>query len=76
MKRIKEAALFDKLEVWENSDHPIEVDAKERDSVSECLKQIHNNPVRNKIRCIATGLFAQFSEKLRWADRPGKYSAT
>jgi hypothetical protein len=49
MKRIKEAALFDKLEVWENSDHPIEVDAKERDGVSECLKQVHNNPVRNKI---------------------------
>jgi putative transposase len=49
MKRIKEAALFDKLEVWENSDHPIQVDANERESVSECLKQIHNNPVRNKI---------------------------
>ena len=23
MKKIREAALFDKLEVWENSDHPV-----------------------------------------------------
>jgi len=49
MKRIREAALFDKLDLWENSDHPIQVNAEERESITESLKQIHNNPVRNKI---------------------------
>src|SRR5262249_2206061 len=49
MKRIREAALFDKLEVWEKADHPIQISAEENEEIHEHLKQIHNNPVRNKI---------------------------
>src|SRR6185295_1681973 len=49
MKKIREAALFDKLEVWENSDHPIHIDTEEKENINEHLKQIHNNPVRNRI---------------------------
>jgi len=49
MKKIREAALFDKLEVWENSDHPVPVSAGENGDLQEYLKQIHNNPVRHKI---------------------------
>lgn len=49
MKKIREAALFDKLDVWENSDHPVPVRADESEDIEEYLKQIHNNPVRNKI---------------------------
>ena len=49
MKKIREAALFDKLEVWENADHPVQISAGENGDVHEYLKQIHNNPVRNKI---------------------------
>jgi putative transposase len=49
MKRIREAALFDKLEVWENSDHPIHIGNDEKENINELLKQIHDNPVRNKI---------------------------
>lgn len=49
MKRIREAALFDKLEVWENSDHPVHIDTDQKENIDEHLKQIHNNPVRNKI---------------------------
>ena len=46
IKKIREAALFDKLEVWENSDHPVQV---KEENIDEHLKQIHNNPVRSKI---------------------------
>ena len=49
MKKIREAALFDKLDVWENSDHPVRVNAEEKENINEHLKLIHNNPVRNKI---------------------------
>jgi len=49
MKRIREAALFDKLEVWENADHPVHINPEENEDIHEHLKQIHNNPVRNKI---------------------------
>jgi REP element-mobilizing transposase RayT len=49
MKRIREAALFDKLEVWENVDHPVPVSTEEKESVNEHLQEIHNNPVRNKV---------------------------
>jgi len=49
MKKIREAALFDKLEVWENSDHPILVSAEENENINEHLKLMHDNPVRNKI---------------------------
>jgi len=49
MKKIREAALFDKLEVWENSDHPVPISAGQNEDIQEYLKQIHNNPVRNKI---------------------------
>jgi REP element-mobilizing transposase RayT len=49
MKKLREAALFDKLDVWENSNHPVQVIAEEKENINEHLKQIHNNPVRNKI---------------------------
>jgi REP element-mobilizing transposase RayT len=49
MKKIREAALFDQLEVWENADHPISINTGERESINDQLKLIHNNPVRNKI---------------------------
>ena len=49
MKKIREAALFDKLEVWENSDHPVQINAEHNENINEHLKEIHNNPVRNKI---------------------------
>jgi len=49
MKRIREAALFDKLEVWESADHPVQISAEGNEDIHEHLKQIHNNPVRNKI---------------------------
>ena len=49
MKKIREAALFDKLEVWENEEHRVQVSASENEDIHECLKQIHHNPVRNKI---------------------------
>lgn len=49
MKKIRKAALFDKLEVWENSDHPVQINVKENENINEHLKQIHSNPVRNKI---------------------------
>jgi REP element-mobilizing transposase RayT len=49
MKKIREAALFDKLDVWENADHPVQISAGENGDIHEYLKQIHNNPVRNKI---------------------------
>jgi REP element-mobilizing transposase RayT len=49
IKKIREAALFDKLEVWENSDHPVQVKTEEEANIDEHLKQIHYNPVRNKI---------------------------
>ena len=49
IKKIREAALFDKLEVWENADHPIPVNLEEKEDINLQLKQIHNNPVRNKI---------------------------
>ena len=48
MKKIREAALFDKLAVWENADHAVRVSAEENE-INEYLQQIHNNPVRNKI---------------------------
>jgi REP-associated tyrosine transposase len=48
MKKIREAALFDKLDVWENADHPVQISG-ENDEIYEYLKEIHNNPVRNKI---------------------------
>jgi hypothetical protein len=43
------SSLFDKLEVWENADHPVQISAGENGDIHEYLKQIHNNPVRNKI---------------------------
>lgn len=49
MKKIKEAALFHKVQVWETTDHAIQINDEENESITECLKQIHNNPVRNKI---------------------------
>src|SRR4030095_4193590 len=49
MKKIREAALFDKLEVWENADHPVQISAAENDDIHDYLKQVHDNPVRNKI---------------------------
>jgi len=49
MKKIREAALFDKLEVWENSGHPVLVSSDENEDLHDHLKQIHDNPVRNKI---------------------------
>lgn len=49
IKKIREAALFDKLEVWENSDHPVQINAEHNENINEHLKEIHNNPVRNKI---------------------------
>jgi REP element-mobilizing transposase RayT len=49
MKKIREATLFDKLEVWENADHPDQISAGENGDIHEYLKQIHDNPVRNKI---------------------------
>ena len=49
MKKLREAALFDKLDVWENSNHPVQVIAEEKENINEHLKHIHTNPVRNKI---------------------------
>jgi putative transposase len=49
IKKIREAALFDKLEVWENADHPVRINTEEKENINDQLKQIHNNPVRNKI---------------------------
>jgi REP element-mobilizing transposase RayT len=49
IKKIREAALFDKLEVWENADRPVRINIEEKESINDQLKQIHNNPVRNKI---------------------------
>jgi len=49
MKKFREAALFDKLEVWENADHPVLIGEEEKDGINDQLREIHNNPVRNKI---------------------------
>jgi putative transposase len=49
IKKMREAALFDKLDVWENSNHPVRVNPDEKENINEHLKQIHGNPVRNKI---------------------------
>jgi putative transposase len=49
MKKIREAALFDKLDVWENADQPIQIKAAENEDIHDYLKQVHDNPVRNKV---------------------------
>jgi len=49
MKKIREAALFDRLEVWENADHPVQISGLKGSDIYEYLKQVHDNPVRNKI---------------------------
>jgi putative transposase len=49
IKKFKEAAVFDQLQVWQTSDHPVRIDLKKRNSLQECLQHIHNNPLRNKI---------------------------
>lgn len=49
MKKIREAALFDKLEVWEKADRAVQINDEEKENINEHLKEIHNNPVRNKI---------------------------
>jgi len=53
MKKIKEAALFDKLEVWEHADPLVQLSGGETEDIQQYLDRIHDNPVRNKIVALA-----------------------
>jgi putative transposase len=48
VEKFKEAALFNHLQVWQTSDHPVRINL-EKNSIDEYLQYIHDNPVRNKI---------------------------
>ena len=49
VKKFKEAALFDRLQVWQTSDHPVRINTEKINGIQEYLQYVHDNPVRSKI---------------------------